>query len=97
MAQAFLFINGDLLNRKVTADGGMVDRLLKANKSDSDILDELYWTTFGRAPNAKERASNLQALERAIAATPKDPTSRRHALEDMLWVLVNSKEFLFNH
>ena len=97
MAQALLFINGDLLNRKVTADGGLVDRLIKANKTNADILDELYWTTFGRAPTAKERAANLQIIERAANAAPKDSGSRRRALEDMLWVLVNSKEFLFNH
>ena len=118
MAQALLFINGDLLNRKVTADDGLVDRLIKAGKSDPEILDQLYWTTCGRGPRADERSSNLNAMHRALetasaavtpaplpkASTP-DPkaqqalhdAARRRAFEDMLWVLVNSKEFLFNH
>lgn len=118
MAQALLFINGDLLNRKVTADGGLVDRLIKAGKSDPEILEQLYWTTCGRAPRADERSSDLNALHKALAAAPAavtpapmpgapapDPkaqqtqhdAARRRAFEDMLWVLVNSKEFLFNH
>ena len=118
MAQALLFINGDLLNRKVTADGGLVDRLVREGKSDSEILDQLYWTTCGRAPRADERSSDLNALHKALSAPPAavtpapmpnapppDPkaiqaqhdAARRRAFEDMLWVLVNSKEFLFNH
>ena len=154
MAQALLFINGDVLNRKVTADGGIVDRLVKAGRSDSEILDQLYWAACGRAPRPEERRSNLDTLHRALASasaasaaptapavvTPKtvavgpspdlkaqqaphnadaqqtphsiktqqalpDPkvqqalrdAARRRAFEDMLWVLVNSKEFLFNH
>lgn len=151
MAQALLFINGDVLNRKVTADDGIVDRLVKAGRSDSQILDELYWATCGRPPRAEERASDLSALHKALDAapaavvsvpmpnasisavsapstravgvvtptpasgapktvTPAPPTNapqpdrkvqqdaaRRRAFEDMLWVLVNSKEFLFNH
>jgi hypothetical protein len=119
MAQALLFINGDLLNRKVTADDGLVDRLVKAGKSDPEILDQLYWSTCGRAPRPEERSANLNALHQALAAPPAavtpaplpnapataDPkvqkaqheAARRRAFEDMLWVLVNSKEFLFNH
>jgi len=34
----------------------------------------------------------------ATTANAADSTNaRRHAFEDLLWVLINSKEFLFNH
>ena len=145
MAQALLFINGELINRKVSADGGLVDRLMKTGKSDADVLDELYWSALGRAPRAPERASSLASIRRvlaaaaaappasppapvagavkatagpgagkaavastpavaatppAMAATPVDVkaqklVARRHAFEDMFWVLLNCKEFLF--
>jgi hypothetical protein len=116
MSQALLFINGDVINRKVTADGGLVEQLVKQGKPDGEIVDTLYWTTLGRAPKPAERAENLAAIKRAgsrsassvqpAAHLPNDPTTqrpndlqsvRRRALEDLLWVLVNSKEFLFNH
>jgi hypothetical protein len=134
MAQALLFINGELVNRKVSADGGLVDRLLKSGKTDAEILDELYWSAFGRAPRAAERASDLKAIRRALASVPAavvtasqprgpvkpaaavqqasapgmsakpaisdtapQTTARRRTFEDMFWVLLNSKEFLFNH
>jgi hypothetical protein len=108
MTQALLFINGDLINKKVTAEGSLVDRLMKTGKPDPQVLDELYWTALGRPPKPVERASNLAALKRAMAVAPAgaanvaeqkvDPAiARRKAFEDLLWVLVNSKEFLFNH
>jgi hypothetical protein len=114
MEQALLFINGDVINRKVTADGGLVDRLIKSGKSNDDILSTLYITALGRCPSPLELSRDKGALNRALmlektaqpAAKPADSLvalkvaaekMRRRALEDMLWVLVNSKEFLFNH
>src|SRR2546423_1015225 len=67
MAQALLFINGELINRKATADGGIVDRLVKAGRTDSEIVDTLYWTALSRPPSLSERASDLQAVKAAIA------------------------------
>ena len=103
MAQALLFINGELINRKVTSDGGIAAKLVQSGKSDTLILDELYWTALGRAPKPTERTADLTALKRAMQPAAPNPTSlqqadlRRKAFEDMLWVLLNSKEFLFNH
>jgi hypothetical protein len=113
MAQALMFINGDLINRKVAAEGGLADRLVKAGKSDNEIMEAVYWTVLGRAPFPPERERNEAALKRAYAsavagvrtasnaqtapAVTPDTAVRRRAFEDLLWVLVNSKEFLFNH
>ncbi len=104
MSQALVFINGDTLNKKVAADGGLVEKLIKSGKSDGDLLDSLYWTVLGRAPQPKERIANLSALSASqtvpigqSAKTAAKPSTRRAAFEDLLWVLVNSKEFLFNH
>ena len=112
MAQALLFINGELINRKVTSDGSIAAKLVLSGKSDALILDELYWTALGRAPKPTERTADLTALNRAMQPPASKPTAlrsepklsalqlaelRRKAFEDMLWVLLNSKEFLFNH
>jgi hypothetical protein len=111
MAQALTFINSDLINKKVTSDGGLADRLVKSGKSDNEIVDDLYWTALGRPPRVSEKLADLESLNKAeIAPEPTGPMTwlaslarpdkqalRRRAFEDLLWVLVNSKEFLFNH
>jgi len=89
MGQALHLMNGDLVNRKVMDANGRVAKLLNANKSDSEIIEELYLATFSRLPTATELHNAL----RLIAAQP----SRKTAVEDLMWALINSKEFLFNH
>src|SRR5262249_49509125 len=72
MAQALVFINSELLNKKVTADGGLADRLLKEKKVDTEVLDTLYWTALGRAPYPKEKAASLIALTQVVSQAGKE-------------------------
>jgi hypothetical protein len=89
MGQALHLMNGDLINRKVMEANGRVDKLLKSSKSDPEIVEELYLTTFSRLPTDDETRKTL----RMIASHP----SRKTAMEDLLWALMNSREFQFNH
>ena len=52
-------------------------------------MDELYLTALGRRPTKKEATAMAAALD-----TDKD---KRLAAEDILFALITSKEFLFNH
>src|SRR5438045_4590955 len=88
-SQALLLISNEALNKKVGADGGIVDRLIKEGKTDGEIFDTLYWTAFGRAPRTAERITGLGAIRRAY--TPSLPsvstdsaTPRRKTFEDLL-------------
>lgn len=89
MAQALHLLNGDFLNRKIAEPTGRVEKLLATKKPVSSAIEELYLVTLSRPPQAAE----LSKAERWVASakTPRD------GLQDLLWVLLNSKEFLFNH
>jgi hypothetical protein len=60
--------------------------LLAAGKTDGEILEELYWAALTRSPTGKERATMA-----AHVAAAKD---RRKGLENVLWALLNAKEFV---
>jgi hypothetical protein len=90
IAQALNVINGDTLNKKLSATDGFVTLFLKLGLSDSRILDHVFLTAFSRYPSVAERAALLADLRNS-------GTNRHQALEDVLWALLTSKEFLFNH
>jgi hypothetical protein len=89
IGQALALINGDEVNAKIAAPQGRVQQLIQANKSDSDVINELYLATLSRRPTAKE-GSEARALIQA-------GKSRAEGLSDLMWSLLNSREFLFVH
>jgi hypothetical protein len=84
--QAFQLITGELLNKMLAEPDNRLGRLLSERKTTPEILDEVYLAALSRPPSPKERPKALELINRA-----KD---RRTALEDVLWGLVNAKEFL---
>jgi hypothetical protein len=89
LAQVLHLMNGQWLHDKVSDANGRVAMLLKANKSDEVIIRIFYRTAFGRRPTVDEEKTAVKLIQKA-------PT-RKEGLEDLLWSLCNSKEFVFNH
>ena len=89
IAQALHLLNGDFLNKKIANPTGRIETLLKAKKTNEQIVEELYLVTLSRLPNQDE-------IDRAQRWIAKAPTPRE-GLQDLLWVLLNSREFMFNH
>ena len=73
---------------------------VKLGLSDARILDHLYLSAFSRYPTDAEKAPLLDALHQARASAGSPEVRRdahRQALEDMMWAMLTSKEFLFNY
>jgi hypothetical protein len=88
MVQALHLMNTQNLQSKLGAATGRVHQLAKSNKALAEVVDELYLAAYARFPSDEERAI-------AIAAYKDD--DRLRATEDLLWALINSAEFVFNH
>jgi len=86
MGQAFFMISGPSVNELLTRSDNRLAALLDSGKSNRAVVEELYWTALTRAPGATELAKTVAHIEKA-----KD---RRAGVEDVLWGLVNAKEFV---
>lgn len=86
MGQAFQMISGPTVNELLTSSDNRLGHLLESGVSNLEMVDELYWTSLTRPPSAHELETSLRLLDGA-----KD---RRLALEDLMWSLLNAKEFV---
>jgi hypothetical protein len=89
LGQALALLNSQEVQNKLTRGEGIVSQLVKAKKTNAEILDTLFLAALARYPKPAERI----ALEAQLMAAK----NRDEALQDALWALLNSPEFLFNH
>ncbi|MFN7877004.1 MAG: DUF1553 domain-containing protein [Pirellula sp.] len=84
--------NGDTLNEKLSASGSIVEQLLaKYGDDDSAIIESGYLRCLSRYPTDTEKLSMLEEFKKVSS------TEKKTFLEDFLWSLMTSREFLFNH
>ena len=82
-------IGGDTAHRKVTDPTGYVKQALAQFSEDGALVEEFYLRTLTRFPDAEELAAARNAIRKA--------KGRQQGAEDVLWALLNTKEFLYNH
>lgn len=84
----FLMTDQGLLDKFKQVDGRL-EKLLRSNKPESEVLEELFLATLSRMPTDRDRQS--------FADYRKMVTDRRAAFTDTMWALINTREFILNH
>ena len=85
--QALVLMNSALVHAYTSASGKtLLADLLAKGQTDTEIVAALYEKVLARKPSAEERATCDRFM--------KSVGNRTEALEDVLWTLVNSTEFL---
>ncbi|MFO1501806.1 MAG: DUF1553 domain-containing protein, partial [Verrucomicrobiota bacterium] len=90
VVQSLHMMNSTALQAKLGHPVGRVAQLAASLRPPAEIVDELYYGAFGRAPAEVE-------LHAAVGAYAAEGATRQTATEDVLWALLNSAEFVFNH
>jgi hypothetical protein len=90
LGQVLLLANSDEVENKIADGNGRIAQLIKQQKTDRELIEEIYLSALGRYPHPAE-------LEKTTTYVAAQTTARQQALEDVLWTLINSKEFMFNH
>ena len=92
MAQALHMANGDTLNEKLKQKDNRIDKLLASGKPSLEIIEEVYLASVSRMPTAVESKTMTELLNSA-----KSPGERRETLQDIVWSILSSRDFVFNH
>ncbi|MFM8890604.1 MAG: DUF1549 and DUF1553 domain-containing protein, partial [Planctomycetia bacterium] len=89
LAQGLHLLNAKDLADKLAAGGGRAEKLAADRERDRALkIEELYLTAYGRVPTSSEAAF--------VSSYLAEKQDAKSAYEDLIWSLVNTKEFLFN-
>lgn len=88
MTQALHLMNAPNIQSKLTSDEGLPAKLAASDHSDEQIVEQLYLCTYSRLPQMVERQAMLAILQ-------ESNQNRRQVLEDLLWSLLNTPEFVY--
>ena len=84
-------LNGREIQDKIARDGARTAKLAAdTSRSTEDKVREIYRWVFSREPAADE-------LEVAVSYLKRHTENPRRGFEDIVWALINTKEFQFNH
>jgi hypothetical protein len=91
VVQTLHLMNAPSLDRKVRNDNGRAAKMAASDMTPREIVEELYLLVYARFPEEKEMRLGIAR----IPPVGSDGKGRRGAVEDLLWALLNTPEFLF--
>jgi hypothetical protein len=86
MLQALHFLNGKSILGRVRSPSARPTLLLAKKPTDEDLVKELYLWSLARFPSAKELELGVDFLRAS--------EGRAAGAQDLMWALLNSKDFL---
>jgi hypothetical protein len=90
LPQLLFLANHEEVRQKIAADSGRAAQLAKNDKlDDQQRLEDLFLGALGRLPSPDELKAGLEHL--------KTSATLRKGLEEVLWSLVNTREFQLNY
>ncbi|MFN4260120.1 MAG: DUF1549 domain-containing protein [Gemmataceae bacterium] len=89
LAQALHLLNSDEVQGKISRGGGRADLLAKDERPDAEKVEELFLWAYARKPSPEQ-------LNVALEHINQNAANKKLAYENIIWALINTKEFVFN-
>jgi hypothetical protein len=89
LSHTLLLMGGPVTQARIDDPQGRLALLLKSKMTDDEIIDQLFRRALGTLPTTTERAT----IVRHRTQVP----SRQVFLGEVMWALLNTERFLFNH
>src|SRR5579862_1890317 len=90
LSQALHMLAGETYTSKISRSEGRLAKMLNSGASNDAILDEFYLAALTRLPTADEKQSLLKMLA-------DRPSGKQSLLEGLVWAIISSREFAYNH
>jgi hypothetical protein len=90
VVQSLHLMNANGLQAKLAAPSGRVAAWAAAAKPPEEVVREIYLSAYARHPDAEEFKAALAHLGRTEAP-------RAESVQDLVWAVINTPEFVFNH
>ena len=101
VSQSLALINSNDIQKRISYSGGTVNAMSKSKTELSTQVKELFLHVYSRYPSDKEHKFAAGYIQSKIDAAGKNKgqqiKNKKEAIEDILWALINTKEFMFNH
>jgi len=89
IVQTLYLANHPAVLQKISDPKGRVAQVLKASADDEKRVEELFLWVLSRLPTDEERGTSMKYV--------KDSPTPQRGYEDLMWGLLNTREFLLNH
>jgi hypothetical protein len=89
LTQGLELVNSTEIQRKLTSETGYARRIAASERSNAELIQHLFLRALARPPRKEEQSAALAFLQ----AEP----DRTEACQSLLWSLLATNEFLFNH
>jgi hypothetical protein len=89
LSQALELVNSKEIHRKLTSKKGYIEKLASNKKPQAENVRGIFLRTFARLPRPEELTTAVEFLD--------SESDRREGYRSLLWSLLATNEFLFNH
>src|SRR5439155_25286924 len=89
LAQARHLLNGEESQQKLSRAGGRAALLAADKRPDAEKVEELFLWALGRRPS-------VEHLQIAVTHVERHAQNKQVAYQNLIWALINTKEFVFN-
>jgi hypothetical protein len=90
VVQSLHLMNSPSLQTKLTSPKSRVASWAGSSAAPVEVVRDIYLAAYARPPEASEQ-------EAALAHLSREGASKTEAVQDLVWALVNTAEFVFNH
>ncbi len=90
VVQSLHLMNSQKMHADLLNDNGNVAKLAESELSEPELTIEIYRLVYGREPASEE-------IELVVGLLAKEDANRRQVVEDVMWAMINSPEFVFQN